>query len=97
MLVHACHVKASAEASSLLLHTPVFVWLQWRLLSWAWLICLAFLPEMAAKAFVRSPCFDSWRHSAGEGPGCCVASLLLLVVLLQHCLHHALGHTSLLD
>ena len=60
-----------------LLHTPVCV-SQWRLLSWAWLICLAFLPEMAAKAFVRSPRFDSWRHSAGEGPGCCVARVLLL-------------------
>ena len=42
---------------------------QWRLLSWAWLVCLAFVPEIAAKAWARSQRFDAWRGTAGEEAG----------------------------
>lgn len=57
---------------------------QWRLMSWAWLVCLAFLPEMAAKQLARSPRLAGWRHTAGKsvassetkGPCCtCFPSL----------------------
>ena len=37
-------------------------------MNWAWLVCLAFLPEMAAKAFARSPRFDASRHTLGAWP-----------------------------
>lgn len=39
---------------------------QWRLMGWAWLVCLAFLPEMGLKAWARSPALAGWRHTAGE-------------------------------
>jgi len=39
---------------------------QWRLLSWAWLVCLAFLPEIAAKRAARSRRLEPWRGTVGE-------------------------------
>jgi hypothetical protein len=44
------------------------MFLQWRLLSWSWLICLAFLPELFVKRLAQSPALDRWRHTWGEGP-----------------------------
>ena len=45
---------------------------QWRMLSWAWLICFAFVPEMTIKQLARSSRFDSWRGRQGW----CTASRL---------------------
>uniref|UniRef100_A0A061RJP2 Membrane-bound o-acyltransferase-like isoform x1 n=2 Tax=Tetraselmis sp. GSL018 TaxID=582737 RepID=A0A061RJP2_9CHLO len=45
--------------------TFVALWhdLEWRLLGWAWLTCLAFVPELAAKWAVRQPWAAGLRRS----------------------------------
>ncbi|KAL4433575.1 hypothetical protein ABPG75_000016 [Micractinium tetrahymenae] len=56
--------------------------LEWRLLSWAWLVCLAFLPEMAAKSLARLPCLDAWRGTALFRHICAGAAAFNIAVLM---------------
>lgn len=66
-IVRYIYIPMGGSARKLLIVWPVFlfvaVWhdLEWRLISWAWLICLAFVPEMAVKGMAASPVFDKWR------------------------------------
>jgi D-alanyl-lipoteichoic acid acyltransferase DltB (MBOAT superfamily) len=56
--------------------------LEWRLMSWAWLICLAFVPEMAIKQFARSKRFDSWRGTLSYRYVCATAATLNIAALM---------------
>lgn len=62
-ILHRSFTMCSHRHHATMRDTPL---LQWRLMSWAWLICLAFVPEMAAKRFARSARFDPWRGTLGE-------------------------------
>jgi D-alanyl-lipoteichoic acid acyltransferase DltB (MBOAT superfamily) len=70
-LVRYMYVPMGGGARRALTIWPIFLFvalwhdLDWRLLSWAWLACLAFLPEMAAKRAAAAPRFDAVRGGAG--------------------------------
>lgn len=79
-LVRYMYVPMGGTAMRALSIWPIFLFvalwhdLEWRLLSWAWLICFAFLPEMAAKRLAASPRFDPGRNGAGFRAVCAAAA-----------------------
>jgi protein-cysteine N-palmitoyltransferase HHAT len=68
-LVKYIYVPLGGNRRRALVIWPIFLFvalwhdLEFRLLGWAWLICLAFLPEMAIKALGASARFDQVRES----------------------------------
>ena len=67
-LVRYMYVPMGGSKRRVLSIWPIFlfvaIWhdLEWRLLSWAWLICAAFLPELAVKKIGASKRFDTSRN-----------------------------------
>lgn len=66
-LVRYMYVPMGGSHRRVLSIWPIFlfvaIWhdLEWRLLSWAWLICAAFLPELAVKRIAAAKRFDKSR------------------------------------
>ncbi|KAI7845564.1 hypothetical protein COHA_000854 [Chlorella ohadii] len=87
-LVRYMYVPLGGARRRALVVWPIFffvaLWhdLEWRLLSWAWLICLAFVPEMAAKQFARSARFDTWRGTVAFRYMCATAAALNIAALM---------------
>lgn len=87
-LVRYLYVPLGGNRRRALAIWPIFlfvaVWhdLEWRLLSWAWLMCLAFIPEMAAKQLARSSRFDGWRRTALFRHVCAAAAALNIAALM---------------
>lgn len=67
---------------------PIFffvaIWhdLEWRLMSWAWLICFAFVPEMIAKNIARSKYFDHVRKTSAFRSLCACAAAINIAALM---------------
>ncbi|OPL10233.1 MAG: hypothetical protein AVO34_11670 [Firmicutes bacterium ML8_F2] len=68
-LVRYMYVPLGGVRFRILSIWPIFlfvaVWhdLEWRLISWAWIICAAFLPEIMVKNIASSSKFDKMRHT----------------------------------
>jgi D-alanyl-lipoteichoic acid acyltransferase DltB (MBOAT superfamily) len=68
-LVRYMYVPLGGTRFRFLIIWPIFlfvaVWhdLEWRLISWAWIICAAFLPELLVKKIASSSKFDKMRHT----------------------------------
>lgn len=88
-LVRYMYVPLGGRQRRVLAIWPIFffvaLWhdLEWRLLSWAWLVCLAFLPEMAAKRLVGSRRLDAWRGTAVFRHVCAAAAAINISVLMS--------------
>jgi D-alanyl-lipoteichoic acid acyltransferase DltB (MBOAT superfamily) len=67
-LVRYMYVPMGGTKYRIVVIWPIFlfvaVWhdLEWRLISWAWIICAAFLPELLVKKIASSSKFDKIRH-----------------------------------
>jgi protein-cysteine N-palmitoyltransferase HHAT len=67
-LVRYMYVPMGGTKFRFLIIWPIFlfvaIWhdLEWRLISWAWIICAVFLPELLVKKLARSLKFDKIRH-----------------------------------
>jgi D-alanyl-lipoteichoic acid acyltransferase DltB (MBOAT superfamily) len=81
-LVRYMYVPMGGTRYRILVIWPIFlfvaVWhdLEWRLISWAWIICAAFLPELLVKKIAASSKFDKIRH---KGVYTAVAAVLAAV------------------
>ncbi|KAG7668807.1 hypothetical protein KSW81_003826 [Nannochloris sp. 'desiccata'] len=68
-LVRYMYVPLGGTRFRFLIIWPIFlfvaVWhdLEWRLITWAWIICAAFLPELLVKTMASSSKFDKLRHT----------------------------------
>ncbi|PSC74649.1 membrane-bound O-acyltransferase isoform X1 [Micractinium conductrix] len=87
-LVRYMYVPLGGSTRRVWIIWPIFffvaLWhdLEWRLMSWAWLVCLAFLPEMAAKQWARSQRFDAWRHTMAFRHACAAAAAVNIAALM---------------
>ncbi|EFJ52688.1 hypothetical protein VOLCADRAFT_85921 [Volvox carteri f. nagariensis] len=64
--------------------TFVALWhdLEWRLLSWAWLMAAAVAPEMILKALARSAAARRWHGSAAFRHVCALAAAVNILMLM---------------
>lgn len=87
-LVRYLYIPLGGARARLLIIWPIFmfvaVWhdLEWRLLAWSWMVCLAFLPELLLKAWAAMPRQQGlkarpvWRHICAAGGAVNIAGLM---------------------
>lgn len=87
-LVRYMYIPLGGHARRALAIWPIFlfvaIWhdIEPRLLSWAWLMCLAFLPELLIKQWILRPQFDAFRETLQYRLICGIAAAINIFCLM---------------
>lgn len=87
-LVRYMYVPMGGNAKRIFVIWPIFMFvalwhdLELRLVSWAWIMCLAFLPELMLKNWINSQKFDFFRKTPSYLFLCGVAAAVNIFALM---------------
>lgn len=83
---------------------PIFLFvalwhdLEWKMVSWAWLICFAFLPELLVKKWSASSRFDSLRNTkVFQNASAAAAALNISLLMVVNMVGFVVGPDGIVD
>lgn len=103
-LVRYIYIPLGGAARRVIAIWPIFLFvalwhdLEWRLVSWAWLICFAFLPELLVKKWSSSSRFDSLRQTeAFLNVSAAAAALNIALLMVVNMIGFVVGLDGIVD